>query len=67
MKKLIYLIIICLLVGIWLGINLARDQPPFSNPFVDEDIREKAVDKVERMGQEAKGAVERTIEKAVRP
>lgn len=62
-KKLFYFIIIFLLIGIWLGLNVANNQPLFSNPFVDKEVQQKAAEKVERMGKGAKDAVERTIEK----
>lgn len=63
MKKPIYLITLILVVGIWLGINLAKDQPLFSNPFEDKDIREKATEKVENLGRGAKDAVENTLDR----
>ncbi len=63
MKKISYLIIVILVVGIWLGINIAQDQPLFSNPFEDKDIREKATEKIEKLGKGAKDAVEHTMEK----
>lgn len=51
MKKiLIILIILC--VGIWFGINIARDRPLTSNPFEDSSIME-----------EVKGRAESVIEK----
>jgi hypothetical protein len=60
MKKFFYLIIIFLVIGLWLGINFARNQP-----FADEEIRERAVEKVEKLGNKAKDAVERSIEKTL--
>ena len=65
MKKFFYLITLFLVVGVWLGINFARNQPYFSNPFADEEVVQKAAEKVERVGKGAKDAVERTLEKAV--
>jgi hypothetical protein len=65
MKKFFYLIIIFLVVGIWLGINLANNQPFFSDPFAGKDIGEKAAVQVEKLSKGAKDAVERTIERTL--
>lgn len=65
MKKFFYLIIIFLVIGIWLGLNVAKNQPLFSNPFVDKELQQKASEKVERMGKGAKDAVDSTIKKAL--
>jgi hypothetical protein len=65
MKKFFYLIIVFLVVGIWLGINFAKNQPLFSDPFADDELRGRAAEKVEKMGKGAKDAVERTIEKTL--
>lgn len=40
MKK-ILIIIVILCVGIWFGINIARDRPLTSNPFDDASVVEK--------------------------
>lgn len=34
-------IIIGLLIGLWLGVNYGRNQPIFSNPFVDQPLHKK--------------------------
>lgn len=65
MKKFFYLITIFLIVGIWLGLNFAYNQPYFSNPFAEKDIREKTSEKVESLTRGAKDAVERTIERTI--
>lgn len=65
MKKFFYLIIIILVVGVWLGINLAKNQPLFSDPFADREVRERAVQEVEKLGERAKDAVDRTLDKAL--
>jgi hypothetical protein len=52
-------------VGIWLGINLANNQPFFSDPFAGKDIGEKAAVQVEKLSKGAKDAVERTIERTL--
>jgi hypothetical protein len=66
MKKFFYLIIIFLVVGLWLGINFAKNQPLFSNPFADQEIKEKTVKEVEKLGKGAKDSVQRTIDKALK-
>jgi hypothetical protein len=66
MKKFFYLIIIFLVVGVWLGINFAKNQPLFSDPFADREIRERAAEEVEKLGEKAKGAVSRTIDKTLK-
>ncbi len=65
MKKFLYLITLFLIVGLWLGINFARNQPLFSNPFADEEISKKAAEKVERVGKGAKDAVGRAIDDVI--
>ena len=66
MKKFFYLIIIFLVLGVWLGLNLANNQPLFSNPFVDKELKQNAAEKVERMGKGAKDAVERVIDETLK-
>ena len=34
-------IIIGLLLGLWFGVNIGRDQPIFSNPFTQPTVKEK--------------------------
>lgn len=63
MKKLIYLVIILVAVGMWMGINFAKDKPLFSNPFAEKDIRDKAKDTAKGLLDEAKSAVEKSLEK----
>ncbi|MCW8919368.1 MAG: PRA1 family protein [Gammaproteobacteria bacterium] len=65
MKKFFYLVVIFLVVGVWLGINFAKNQPLFSNPFADKEVRERAVERVEKLGEKAKDVVDRTIEKTL--
>ena len=40
-KALLIGIIIGLLLGLWFGVNLGRDRPIFSNPFVETTVKEK--------------------------
>lgn len=62
MKKQIYLIIIVLVVGIWLGINLIQDQPLFSNPFDDESVTERAKEGAEALKRKAEDTAERVFD-----
>lgn len=65
MKKFFYLSMLFLIIGLWLGINTARNQPLFSNPLAGTEVMEKAAEKVERAGSGAKNAVKRTIDETV--
>lgn len=62
MKKLIYLIIILLALGMWMGINLAKDKPLFSNPFAEQDIRDKAKDTAKELLDEARSAGKKLLD-----
>ncbi len=57
MKKLFVLVGAILLTGVWLGINLAKDQPLFSNPFAERDIRDKAQRMAEELYKDSKEAL----------
>lgn len=62
MKKLIYLTIILLVIGMWLGINFAQDQPFFSNPFADKEVAERAKETAKTVTRKAGEAVEKVFE-----
>lgn len=62
MKKLLYLIIIVLLVGIWFGINIARDKPLLSNPFHEKTLQEKAKSTATDLLHESKEAIKKTLQ-----
>lgn len=62
MKKLIYLIIIFLVLGIWLGINFAQNQPFFSNPFADKEVAQRAKETAKNVTRKAGEAVEKVFE-----
>lgn len=62
MKKLFYLIIVLVGLGMWLGINFAKNQPLFSNPFADKEIAEKAKQTVQDVQRKAGEAVDRAFE-----
>jgi len=65
MKKLFYFIIIVLIVGIWLGINFAKNQPFFSNPFADKEVAEKAKEKGKEIKRKAQDTVERMLDNSL--
>jgi hypothetical protein len=62
MKKLIYLIIVLVGLGMWLGINFAKNQPLFSNPFADKEIAEKAKQTVKGVQRKAEEVVDRAFD-----
>ena len=66
MKKLFYLIVIVLILGVWLGINFAKDQPLFSNPFADKEIADKAKQTAREVAREAQEAVEKVLDDKTR-
>ena len=61
MKKLLWLVAIVLLVGIWLGMNLAKDKPLFSNPFKDKSIQERAAETAKDIYNESADALKRKL------
>ena len=63
MKKLLFLVIVLVALGMWMGINFANDKPLFSNPFEEKHIRDKAKDTAKNLLDEAKSAVEESMEK----
>lgn len=65
MKKLLYFIIILVLVDIWVGINLANHQAPFSNPFGSPESRDKAVKSLQDTARKTTDAVERKIDEII--
>ncbi|MCW8958092.1 MAG: hypothetical protein OQL05_11805 [Gammaproteobacteria bacterium] len=62
MKKSFYLITILLVVGMWLGINFAQNQPLFSNPFADRDVTEKVKQKAKDVSRKAGEVVDKVFE-----
>jgi len=49
------------LIGLWLGVNIGKDQPVFSNPFSNPSLQQKFLDKsgdfLEKSGQAIKNKV----------
>lgn len=46
------------LVGLWLGINIGKDQPLFSNPFAESPALQKAREYMEEAERRMKKATE---------
>lgn len=57
MKKQFYIVVVVLILGMWLGINFAKNQPFFSNPFADKTLAEKAKRTAKNVAREAQEAV----------
>jgi len=62
MKKLLVLVVIVLLAGVWFGINIARDKPLLSNPFEEKSIRDKAADTAKDLYRESKEAIKKKLD-----
>ena len=67
MKKLLYFIIALVLVDIWVGVNLANQQPAFSNPFATPESRDKVVRTLKDTARKSTDALERHIDEALKP
>jgi hypothetical protein len=67
MKKLLYFIIALVLVDIWVGVNLANQQPAFSNIFATPESRDKAVSAITGTVRKSTDAIERSLDKALKP
>jgi hypothetical protein len=61
MKLKLFLIVVLVLVGVWMGINLARDKPLFSNPFADKELRERASERASEVVEKSREAIERKL------
>lgn len=57
-RNLIIGLISGLLLGLWFGVNIGKDQPLLSNPFKNQSIQEKVLNKsgdfLEKSGQAIK-------------
>lgn len=58
-RTLITGIILGLAIGMWFGMNIGKGKPIISNPFADDNIQEKIKqkvgDKIEKLGEDIKG------------
>ena len=66
LKPLFFGLIIGMVLGLWFGVNIGKQQPFYSNPFAERKVGEKlkttlgegvgkAGEKLEKLGQELKG------------
>lgn len=56
-KKYIIGFVIGIVLGMWWGVNLGKDQPFWDNPFADRSVKARAQDKAQDIIDEAKRAV----------
>lgn len=61
MKMKLFLIVLLVFVGIWLGINLAKEQPLFSNPFADKELRDRADRAASKVVEESRDMIDKTF------
>jgi len=70
LKLVILGLIIGVLIGLWFGVNIGKDNPIFSNPFKERSVTEKiksgighGVEKagksIEKLGEDIKGKMEK--------
>ena len=52
MKDLLLGLLIGGIVGLWLGVNLGKDQPLMTNPFVQKGNMEQLGEKMEQLQQD---------------
>ena len=56
-------ILMGVIVGLWLGVNIGKGNPIFSNPFVKENLTKKLKEKVgssiEQLGEDIKGKIKK--------
>lgn len=62
MRKYVLLIIVALLVGIWFGVNIARDRPLLSNPFKENTLGEKATNTAKELYRDSKEAIKKQLD-----
>lgn len=62
-KNLIIGLLMGVLAGLWLGINIGRDQPLLSNPFEDRSLQKKVI----RSGGEILEKSGRTLQDKLEP
>lgn len=61
MKKLLWLVAVVLSVGIWFGMNLAKEKPLLSNPFKDKSVQERAAATARDIYNESKDALQQKL------
>jgi hypothetical protein len=50
----------------WLGINFAKNQPFFSNPFADKEVAERAKETAKAVQRKADQTLERVIDEKIK-
>jgi hypothetical protein len=61
MKMKLFLIVLLVFVGLWMGINLARGKPLFSNPFADSELRDRASNSASKVVEETRQVIDKTF------
>ena len=61
MKTKLFLVVLLVLLGVWMGINFAKGRPLFSNPFADEDLIEKADRAASNLVEKSRETIDRTL------
>ena len=60
-NNLVFGLIIGLALGLWFGVNIGQDQPVLSNPFKNQSLQEKVInrsgDLLEKSGQALKNTL----------
>jgi len=59
MKTRLFLIVLLVFAGIWMGINLATGRALFSNPFADVELRERASNAASKVVEESREVVDK--------
>lgn len=61
MKKYIVSVLVGFVIGLWVGINIGKDQPIWSNPFTktERSMAEKAKMKVKEMVDDAQATLQK--------
>lgn len=55
-------VLLGLAVGLWLGVNIGKEQPLLSNPFVERTLMDRAVEKGGEIYEDTKRAVKEGLE-----
>lgn len=65
MKKLKFLLVgvgVGLLLGLWFGVNIGREKPILSNPFVDTTLQEKAKETASEAIEDTKRVLRKSLD-----
>lgn len=61
MKMKLFLFVLLVVVGLWMGINLAKGKPLFSNPFADSELRDRANSAASKVVEETRQVIDKTF------